>query len=478
MSSSTQPESTLAPAPGSAPTSDVKPALTIEDISRLLDSKISTQIATLTLTTSEVKSDMARLRGDVLDRLDGHDRSIADIGRRLTVLESSSTPLVGAAEAYTPPSTTVPPPPTASVPRPPLATPYLGQNSSPAIPSVVPSTVAPSVGRVGLGLTSQPWPWSDARTGPFPSDDARLEVRGDSRLPSTSADTATNEKVLYCKAERLGEFRGDPLGLEFWIGTVRDVARTNPSRAWQAAVRAAIPSALKGDAREWHVALTDEEIQSMPDLPSYFKAMRANFPVDYITLRKKAYARQWDPTKESALGYSQVKIRMLRQATPEGTPEEMIVNDVLDGLLPSFHQIIRLPRGKGRTVQALKLELGEQEPIWRRIYKVEVQNDGVRTVATLESDAYTHQPLVSPSVFPTDQRRTFRYDPTRVVEAKGDFPRQYRKENGRVLRLTRPCGKCGQSHFDFEHDTLIGKVYSLVETSDYEEVDETQPSGF
>ncbi|CAD7066483.1 unnamed protein product [Tilletia caries] len=405
MSSSTQPESTLAPAPGSAPTSDVKPALTIEDISRLLDSKISTQIATLTLTTSEVKSDMARLRGDVLDRLDGHDRSIADIGRRLTVLESSSTPLVGAAEAYTPPSTTVPPPPTASVPP-------------------------------------------------------------------------TNEKVLYCKAERLGEFRGDPLGLEFWIGTVRDVARTNPSRAWQAAVRAAIPSALKGDAREWHVALTDEEVQSMPDLPSYFKAMRANFPVDYITLRKKAYARQWDPTKESALGYSQVKIRMLRQATPEGTPEEMIVNDVLDGLLPSFHQIIRLPRGKGRTVQALKLELGEQEPIWRRIYKVEVQNDGVRTVATLESDAYTHQPLVSPSVFPTDQRRTFRYDPTRVVEAKGDFPRQYRKENGRVLRLTRPCGKCGQSHFDFEHDTLIGKVYSLVETSDYEEVDETQPSGF
>ncbi|CAD6932877.1 unnamed protein product [Tilletia controversa] len=99
MSSSTQPESTLAPAPGSAPTSDVKAALTIEDISRLLDSKISTQIATLTLTTSEVKSDMARLRGDVLDRLDGHDRSIADIGRRLTVLESSSTPLVGATEA-------------------------------------------------------------------------------------------------------------------------------------------------------------------------------------------------------------------------------------------------------------------------------------------------------------------------------------------------------------------------------------------
>ncbi|KAE8231076.1 hypothetical protein CF326_g3914 [Tilletia indica] len=359
MSSSTQPEPTPAPAQGSAAEGDVKPSLTIEDISRLLDSKIAAQTATLTLTTSEMKSDMARLRGDVLDRLDGHDRSIADIGRRLAVLESASSLPVGATDADAPLSTTVPAPPTVSVTRPPLATPYLGQHASPAIPSAVPSTVAPSIGRVGLGLTSQPWPRSDARTGPFPSDDARLEVRGDSQLPSASEDTATNEKVLYCKAERLGEFRGDPLELEFWIGTVRDVARTNPSRAWQAAVRAAIPSALKDDAREWHVSLTDEEVQSMPDLPSYFKAMRANFPVDYIILRKKAYARQWDPAKESALGYSQVKIRMLRQATPEGTPEEMIVNDVLDGLLPSLQQIIRLPRGKGRTVQALKLELGE-----------------------------------------------------------------------------------------------------------------------
>ncbi|CAD6930097.1 unnamed protein product [Tilletia controversa] len=421
---------------------------------------------------------MARFRGDVLDRLGDHDRNMADIGRRLAVLESASALPVGATDAYMPPSTTVATPLPPSATRPPFATPYLGQQAAPAVASAVPSTIAPSAGRVGLGLTSQPWPRSESRTGPFVSDDARFEVRGGSQLPSASEDTATNEKILYCKAERLGEFRGDPLELEFWIGTVRDVARTNPSRAWQAAVRAAIPSALKGDAREWHVALTDPEVQAMRDLPSYFKAMRDNFPVDYITLRKKAYARQWDPTKETALGYSQVKIRMLRQATPDGTPEEMIVNDVLDGLLPSFHQIIRLSRGTGRTVKALKLELGEQEPIWRRVYRVDVQKEGFSTVATDTSSAYTHPTSTSPAAFPTDQRRAFRYDPARVVEAKGDLPRQYRKENGRVLRLNRPCGKCGQSHFDFEHDTLVGKVYSLVETSDYEEVEEAQSSGF
>ncbi|KAE8228255.1 hypothetical protein CF326_g6820 [Tilletia indica] len=474
MSSASNPESTPAQPPVPSVESEVKPTFTLEDISRLLDSKIATQTATLNLTTCEVKSDLARFRGDVIDRLDGHDQAIADLGRRLTALETTPPGTTG---AFMPPPTVATAPPAPSAVRPPFATPYLGQ-ATPALPSTVPSTVAPTVGRVGLGLTSQPWPRSEGRTGVFASDDARLEVRGESQLPSASEDSTANEKVLYCKAERLGEFHGDPLELEFWIGTVRDVARTNPSRAWQAAVRAAIPSALKGDAREWHVALNDDEVRSMPDLPSYFKAMRANFPVDYVTLRKNAYARQWDPTKETALGYSQVKIRLLRQATPEGTPEEMIVNDVMDGLLPSLQQIIRLPRGKERTVTALKLELGEQEPIWRRIYKVERQSGGVSMVATDASSAYTHPTSTSPSAFPTDQRRAFRYDPARVIEAKGDLPRQYRKENGRVLRLNRPCGKCGQPHFDFEHDTLVGKVYSLVETSDYEEVEETQSSGF
>ncbi|KAE8218233.1 hypothetical protein CF319_g7852 [Tilletia indica] len=471
MSSSTQPEPTIAPASGSATEGDVKPALTIDDISRLLDSKIAAQTATLTLSTSEVKSDMARFRGDVLDRLDGHDRTMSDLGRRLAVLESASATPVGATGAY------MPPPPTTTAP--PFATPYLGQHATPVIPSVAPSNSAPNVGRVGLGLTSQPWPRGDARSGLPLSDDARVEVRGESQAPSTSDDSKANEKTLYCKSERLGEFRGDPMELEFWIGTVRDVARTNPSKAWQAAVRAAIPSALKGDAREWHVALNDTEVQAMHDLPSYFAAMRVNFPVNHITLRKKAYERKWDPTKETSLGYSQVKIRMLRQATPDGTPEEMIVNEVLDGLAPSYQQILRLPRGVDRTVQALKLELGEQEPIWRAIHKVEIQKETVSSIATKSSPcAYTHEPVAASSVFPSEQRRVFRYDPARVVEANGDSPRQYRKENGRVLRLNRPCGRCGQSHFDFEHDALLGKVYSLVETSDYEEVDGTLPSDF
>ncbi|CAD6936017.1 unnamed protein product [Tilletia controversa] len=474
MSSTSNPESTSAQPPVPPVEIDFKPTFTLEDISRLLDSKIATQTATLNLTTCEVKSDLARFRGDVLDRLDGHDRAIVDIGRRLNALETTPPGTTG---AFMPPPTVATAPPASSGVRPPFATPYLGQ-ATPALPSTVPSTIAPTVGRVGLGLTSQPWPRSEGRTGPFASDDARLDARGESRLPSASEDSTTNEKVLYCKAERLGEFRGDPLELEFWIGTVRDVARTNPSRAWQAAVRAAIPSALKGDAREWHVALTDDEVRAMPDLPSYFKAMRNNFPVDYITLRKMTYARQWDPRKETALGYSQVKIRMLRQATPDGTPEEMLVNDVLDGLPPSLQQIIRLPRGTDRTVIALKLELGEQEPNWRRIHRVERQSEGVNTVATHASSAYTHPPLASPSAFPADQRRSFRYDPSRVLEAKGDLPRQYRTENGRVLRLNRPCAKCGQPHFDLEHDTLVGKVYSLVETSDYEEVGEVESSAF
>ncbi|KAE8228564.1 hypothetical protein CF326_g6498 [Tilletia indica] len=228
MSSSTQPEPTLAPASGTATEGDVKPALTLEDISRLLDTKIAVQTATLALSTSEVKSDMARLRGDVLDRLDGHDHAIADIGRRLSILESNSS--TGPTDASIPPPSVATAPPAVPTTRPPFATPYLGQ-AGPALTPTVPPTVAPALGRVGLGLAAQPWTRSDGRPGLSSSDDARLEARGESQPLAASEPSTTNEKVLYCKSERLGELRGDPLDLEFWIGTVRDVARTNPSRA-------------------------------------------------------------------------------------------------------------------------------------------------------------------------------------------------------------------------------------------------------
>ncbi|KAE8231362.1 hypothetical protein CF326_g3627 [Tilletia indica] len=446
--------------------------MTIEDLARLLETKV----ATLTLASSEIKSDLAGFRGDVFDRLNAQEKTVADVDRRLTALEETITAQATSGSAYMPPATTA----TEPSPLPPvIATPYLGQ-SAPAMQASSSQSSARPI--PAAGVNAQVHYRVDGRTGQVGSGDVRNDVRVEPSAPASSDQSAVYEKPLYCKPERLGEFRGDPSDLEFWIGSVRDIARTNPSRAWQAAVRAAIPFTLKGDAHEWHVGLNDEEVNAMPDLTSYFDAMRANFPVNYIKLREKALQRKWEPYKETALGYSQVKIRLLRQVSHEGTPEEHIVNDVLDGLLPSLQQVIRLPRGRQRTIQALKAELGEQEPIWRAIHQIEIADKGSVNIAATPNTqgAFTHLESATTSAFPTEQRRSFRYDPSRVVEAQGGTPRQYRKENGRILRLNRPCGKCGQSHFDFEHDALLGssKIYSLVESLDYEEVGEGVPSDF
>ncbi|KAE8227818.1 hypothetical protein CF326_g7272 [Tilletia indica] len=473
MSSSSNPEGASTPAPPPSTQPESKPAMTIEDLARLLETKV----ATLTLASSEIKVDLASLRGDVFERLDAQERTVADVDRRLAALESTATAQATSGPAYMPSTTTTTEPPTFA---PVIATPYLGQSAT----TMQASSSQTSTRPVPVsGINAQMHSRVDGRVGQAGSGDVRNDVRVEPSALASSDQSAVYEKALYCKPERLGEFRGDPFDLEFWIGSVRDIARTNPSRAWQAAVRAAIPFALKGDAHEWHVGLNDEEVNAMPDLPSYFDAMRANFPVNYIKLREKALQRKWEPFKETALGYSQVKIRLLRQVSHAGTPEEHIVNDVLDGLLPSLQQVIRLPRGRQRTIQALKAELGEQEPIWRAIHKIEIADKGsVNAIAIGNNQgAFTHlETTHPPTAFPSEQRRSFRYDPGRVVEAQGGAPRQYRKENGRVLRLNRPCGKCGQQHFDFEHDALIGspKVYSLVETLDYEEVGEVLSSDF
>ncbi|KAE8216473.1 hypothetical protein CF327_g346 [Tilletia walkeri] len=482
-SSEKNPEQGTAPPDtgSSAAVEESKPITSIEDLAAMIRGNAVSAALTASELKSELKSDFAQLRGTVLTRLDDHDQAVADLGRRVAALETAPSSSADSGGAFIP-TTTVASGPSVSFPAtgPVPVTPYMGQAAVQTSSSATQPSSAPSLGRVGLGLASQPWQRSDVRASSVPPGDARMDIRDDTPSRSAAEDSYANEKVLFCKPERLGEFHGDPLELEFWIGCVHDIARSNPSRAWQAAVRAAIPSALRGDAREWHIGLTDDEVRAMPDLSAYFQALRANFPVNPIELRVKALGRKWEPTKETSLGYSQVKVRMLRQAAVKGTPEETIVNDVLDGLVPSFQQILRLPRGKDRTVQALRAELGEQEPIWRKIHKVGVGDAGGMHTATFAPSPGTYMRQESPSVFATEQRRFFQYDPSRVVEAKDGVPRQYRKENGRVLRLNRPCGKCGQQHFDFEHTALaeVPKAYPLVESLDYEEVDELERSGF
>ncbi|KAE8238876.1 hypothetical protein A4X13_0g8343 [Tilletia indica] len=71
------------------------------------------------------------------------------------------------------------------------------------------------------------------------------------------------------------------------------------------------------------------------------------------------------------------------------------------------------------------------------------------------------------------------YDPARVIPAADGKPRRYRRPSDDVvIELNRPCTRCGQDHFNFEHQHLVPAVQLMAPDEEtYPEVeDETEGS--
>ncbi|KAK0519699.1 hypothetical protein OC834_007293, partial [Tilletia horrida] len=289
-----------------------------------------------------------------------------------------------------------------------------------------------------------------------------------------------DDKFILCKAESLGEFRGDPFDLEFFIQQVEDRARALQGRNWAKAVRAAIPEALKGVAREWHLSLSPAEVAALRTVDEYLGALRKAFPVDRVQLRRDAHDRVWQPREETATAYTFPKVRMLRQAYGAGVPEQLLVDETMAGLEASMRALVRMPRD-AYTVAALREELTTLERSWRDIHKVSLDARGLdaqasatpppsktASAAALPPSSATSRVAMTASAGAPASSTRGRYDPSRVVEAKGSEPRMYRRDNGSYMRLGRPCGRCGEQHFDFEHAYLKegARAFPMVPDSD------------
>ncbi|KAK0519884.1 hypothetical protein OC834_007236 [Tilletia horrida] len=316
----------------------------------------------------------------------------------------------------------------------------------------------------------------------------------------TSASLATAPRQLICKAETLTSFDGDPTKLEDFVSRVEDIARSSDDPAWDAAVRLAIPQALTGMASKWHSSLTKTEARSMRTVSDVTAAMRRAFPMNRAELRKMARDRHWDASNESAMAYYFDKVQLIRQAFGDTYQEASLAQDVADGLEPSMRAYIRLPSTKP-TLQQLQDAIAEWEPTWRVVHGVHMgtpsvpatpsQPEGVTSPTSTpptRPPRSEHRLLVSraqsaPKALPAQSSASVAtlsqsYDPSRVVPAANGQPRMYRRpDSTRVMRLNRNCHKCGQPHFDFEHDHLLtaGKVHVLESAGhDYDEVDESE----
>ncbi|KAK0519950.1 hypothetical protein OC835_007361 [Tilletia horrida] len=333
------------------------------------------------------------------------------------------------------------------------------------------------------------------------SSDAPATAQAQSTTrPDTLAPVAPAPRQLTCKAETLTSFDGDPAKLEDFVSRVEDIARSSDDAAWDAAVRLAIPQALTGMASKWHSSLTKAEVRNMRTVADVTAAMRRAFPMNRAELRKLARERRWDAKKESAMAYYFDKVQLVRQAFGDTYQEASLAQDVADGLEPSMRAYIRLPTTKP-TLQQLQDAITEWEPTWRVVHGVHKatsspsatpdQPEGPSpTVPTTPArpPRSEHRPAAdrtqsAPRVLPSQTSASVAtlsqsYDPSRIAPAANGQPRMYRRpDSTRVMRLNRNCSKCGQSHFDFEHEHLLtaGKIHMLGATDhDYDEVDERE----
>ncbi|KAE8240473.1 hypothetical protein A4X13_0g7790 [Tilletia indica] len=291
-------------------------------------------------------------------------------------------------------------------------------------------------------------------------------------------------RPLQCKPDLLPKFDGDPKALEVWISRVRDLVRTNRDPSWDIAVVAAIPNAFTGAAARWHAALDDDQIEEQRSVADVFKALRKAFPVNRSTIRADAHLRKWRPRSESAMMYAYDKLSMLRTAYKSTPPTELTLSDIIDGLEDTMKPMIRVD-AETASMDDLVHELCRWEPVWRSIHKVQLEkheSDTVHKAASndksVNSSAKSSRPApVATAPKPAGERRPpfnlGRYDPSRVVEATATEKRMYKREDGSMMRLNRPCGRCGDDHFDFEHAYLKegARSFPMVAPADYEVVE-------
>ncbi|KAE8241158.1 hypothetical protein A4X13_0g7537 [Tilletia indica] len=431
---------------------------------------------------SSLNQRMTDMQQNFHDRFAQNDQRYNELLDRISSLETVARPL----EAQLPTtSASVPISPSASRQTQPMA-------------EIDPSTAEPLQTTSGADVSVGHNGWWDSQ---FRA--ARQDGRGTTRPQDARArEPAFNqppppEKVLLCNPKHLDEFHGDPATLEDFIGRAHDIARMNPSRTWELAVRAAIPAALKGPAANWHKGLTDPEVRSMASLSDYFKAMRKAFPVNRSALRKLAQGRKWDPYQETAMAYSFDKVKLLRQLYGPNADESNIVWETLEGLNPTLRAMIRLPRDNF-TVTELRVELGDQEATWRDATGIQMgdtspseptpatkpvsssapssnrpRSDTRQSIAT----GGTSAPGAARSSAPATQRPAGRrgrpisedFDPSRL--GRGRDPESgkdlmfYRvPDSSTTMWCHRPCRQCGGDHFDFAHQHCASQPTPSVQT--------------
>ncbi|KAE8240425.1 hypothetical protein A4X13_0g7815 [Tilletia indica] len=318
----------------------------------------------------------------------------------------------------------------------------------------------------------------------------------------SAASPSSTSRVRQCKPEYLPKFNGDPDGLEKYLTRLHDIIRSDPDPAWERAVLRAFPIQLVDDAEEWHSGLSTDEVRKIDSFDALEEAMRLHFPVNKAEQRRQARVRAWEPKEELSGTYYFAKLRILRAAFGRDQVDSVLVQDIVDGLPATFRALLRLPRGDARLTD-LRAEMGEWEPTWREMHPQYARRPVTSISATKTSTTTSNAPASSstskPAPAPTSAAPApstsatagagsssrplplaATYDPARVTPAANGQPRKYRRPGDEtVISLNRPCARCGQGHFTFEHQHLVPAIQTLeVDEDTYPVVEDETDASF
>ncbi|KAE8189999.1 hypothetical protein CF335_g6478 [Tilletia laevis] len=133
--------------------------------------------------------------------------------------------------------------------------------------------------------------------------------------------------------------------------------------------------------------------------------------------------------------------------------------------------MLRLPRTGVRLVD-LRAEVGIWEPTWRKVFlQFDIRSPTTAAVPVARTLAPTSRPVCVPAPTapvpsastPTPSRLlglAATYDPSRVIPAAGGEKRKYCRPWDN-LELNRPCARCRQEHFTFEHMHLTPAAHFM-----------------
>ncbi|KAK0519886.1 hypothetical protein OC834_007235 [Tilletia horrida] len=306
---------------------------------------------------------------------------------------------------------------------------------------------------------------------------------------------ASSGRYLQCKPDVIGDFKGEPDKVEGFISRFQDLVRSDPTPEWQAAVVRALTIAMKDNAAVWHESLTKEEAAALTTTDAWATALREAFPVNAATRRKEARTLTWSPDKEPVGAYFYKKLRLLRQAYGYEQSDATLVSDIRDGLPPSMKQLIQLSR-KNPTLNELRSELNEWESTWHELRTpstssipapgtelahitatapaspapargaaVKLANQSMARSASAPALPRANPPASSLRTGMSPLAAT--YDPSRITPAANGRPRTYRRpDKDTIMTLDRPCGRCGEDHFNFEHDHLRPPQVRMTDVDD------------